>query len=82
MSSKKPTVKNEPLYHALRDEGLKKSRAAKIANSPAAVIEPVRKASRPVRKTTSKSASATKGGTTAQHRAAGKKGGKATAKKS
>ncbi len=52
-------VKNEKQYEALKDKGMSKQRAAKIAYSP----------------------DASQGGTTAHKKAAGRKGGKATAKK-
>jgi hypothetical protein len=36
MPSKKANVKNEKQYEALKDKGMSKERAAKIANSPGA----------------------------------------------
>ena len=36
MPSKRPSVKNEKQYEALKDKGLSKQRAARIANSPGA----------------------------------------------
>ena len=36
MPSKKANVKNEKQYEALKDKGMSKERAAKIANSPRA----------------------------------------------
>jgi hypothetical protein len=57
MPSRSANVKNEKQYEALKDKGMSKQRAARIANSP-------------------------QGGTTAQKKAAGRKGGKATARKS
>jgi hypothetical protein len=72
--SKKANVKNEKQYEALKDKGMSKERAAKIANSPGA-------SSRGGKKSGSGSSSK-QGGTTAQKKAAGSKGGKATAKKS
>ena len=76
MPSKKANVKNEKQYEALKDKGMSKERAAKIANSPAA-------SSRGGKKSHSGSSrsSASQGGTTAQKKAAGRKGGKATARK-
>ncbi|MGI8798479.1 MAG: DUF7218 family protein [Pseudonocardia sp.] len=34
MPKKRPSVKNEKQYEALKDKGMSKQRAAKIANSP------------------------------------------------
>jgi len=34
--NKRPNVKNEKQYEALKDKGMSKERAAKIANSPGA----------------------------------------------
>ena len=70
-------VKNEKQYEALKDKGMSKERAAKIANSPGA-SEPRRQE---VRLGSSRSSSS-QGGTTAQKKAAGRKGGRATANKS
>jgi hypothetical protein len=74
MPSKSAHVKNEKQYEALKDKGMSKKRAAKIANSP--------NASRNGGKSSGKGGSSKQGGTTAQHKAAGRKGGKATARKS
>jgi hypothetical protein len=74
MPSKRANVKNEKQYEALKDKGMSKSRAAKIANSPGA-------SSRGGKKSGS-GGSSKQGGTTAQKREAGRKGGKATARKS
>jgi len=73
MPSKSANVKNTKQYEALKDKGMSKERAAKIANSPGA-------SSRGGKKSGSGS-SPKQGGTTAQKREAGKKGGRATAKK-
>jgi hypothetical protein len=78
MPGKSANVKNEKQYEALKDKGMSKERAAKIANSPGA-------SSRGGKKSGSGSSSgstASQGGTTAQKKAAGRKGGKATARKS
>ena len=77
MPNKRPSVKNEKQYEALKEKGMSKERAAKIANSPGA-------SSRSGKKTHSGSSrsSSSQGGTTAQKKAAGRKGGKATARKS
>ena len=74
MPSKSANVKNERQYEALKDKGMSKQRAAKIANSPNA-SKHGGKASH------SGSGNSKQGGTTAQHKAAGRKGGKAAAKK-
>ena len=75
MPSKKANVKNEKQYEALKDKGMSKERAAKIANSPGA-SKHGGKASH------SGSGNSSQGGTTAQKKAAGRKGGKATARQS
>ena len=74
MPSKRANVKNEKQYEALKDKGMPKERAARIANSPGA-------SSRGGKKSGSGSSSS-QGGTTAQKKAAGRKGGKASARKS
>ena len=74
MPSKSANVKNEKQYEALRDKGMSKQRAARIANSPGA--------SSRGGKSSGKGGSPKQGGTTAQKKAAGRKGGKAAAKKS
>jgi hypothetical protein len=73
MPSRSANVKNEKQYEALKDKGMSKERAAKIANSP--------NASKNGGKKSGSGGSSKQGGTTAQHKAAGRKGGKATAKK-
>lgn len=74
MPSKRPSVKNEKQYEALKDKGMSKERAAKIANSP--------NASSKGGKSSGSGSSSKQGGTTAQKKAAGRKGGKLTAAKS
>ena len=74
MPGKSAHVKNEGQYEALKDKGMSKERAAKIANSP--------NASRNGGKASGSGGNAKQGGTTAQHKAAGRKGGRASAKKS
>jgi hypothetical protein len=74
MPQRSSNVKNEKQYEALRDKGMSKERAAKIANSPGA-------SSRGGKKSGS-GGSPSQGGTTAQKKEAGRKGGKATARKS
>ena len=74
MPSKSANVRNPRQYEALKDQGMSKQRAAKIANSP--------NASKRGGKKSGSGGDASQGGTTAQHKAAGRKGGKAAAKKS
>jgi hypothetical protein len=73
MPSKSANVKNEKQYEALKDKGMSKQRAARIANSP--------DASSHGGKASGKGGDSRQGGTTAQKKAAGRKGGKAAAKK-
>ena len=72
MPGKRASVKNEKQYEALRDKGMSKQRAAKIANSPGA--------SKRCGKKSGSGGNPKQGGTTAQHKAARRKGGKASAK--
>jgi hypothetical protein len=74
MPSKSANVKNPKQYEALKDKGMSKERAAKIANTP--------DASKKGGKASGKGGNSTQGGTTAQKKAAGRKGGKAAARKS
>jgi hypothetical protein len=74
MPGKSARVKNEKQYEALKDKGMSKERAARIANSPGA-------SSRGGKASGSSRSSPSQGGTTAQKKAAGRKGGKATARK-
>jgi hypothetical protein len=67
-------VKNDRQYEALKDKGMSKERAAKIANSP--------NASKHGGQKSGSGGDPSQGGTTAQKKAAGRKGGKAAAKKS
>ena len=70
MPSRSSNVKNERQYEALKDKGMSKERAAKIANSEGA-------SSRGGKKSGS-GGSPSQGGTTAQKKRAGRKGGKAS----
>ncbi len=70
MPEKRANVKNEKQYEALKEKGMSKARAAKIANSPGA--------SKRGGKKSGSGGDSRQGGTTAQHKAAGRKGGKAT----
>jgi hypothetical protein len=74
MPGKSAHVKNEKQYEALKEKGMSKERAAKIANSPKA-------SSQGGKKSHSGSGKPNQGGTTAQYKAAGRKGGKAAAAK-
>jgi hypothetical protein len=73
MPDKRPSVKNEKQYKALKRKGMSKERAARIANSPGA-------SSRGGKKSGSGGGSK-QGGTMAQKKNAGRKGGKAAARK-
>ena len=72
MPEKRANVKNEKQYEALRDKGMSKERAARIANSPGASSRGGKSSSR---------SSSSQGGTTSQKKTAGRKGGKATTRK-
>ena len=73
MPTKSANVKNKKQYEALKDKGMSKERAAKIANSP--------KASKHGGQKSGSGGNSRQGGTTAQHKAAARKGGKAAAAK-
>ena len=75
MPSKSANVKHEKQYEALKDKGMSKERAARIANSPDA-------SKHGGEQSRSGSGDSSQGGTTAQKKAAGRKGGRATARKS
>ena len=72
--TKRANVKNEEQYEALKDKGMSKGRAARIANSPNASSHGGQRSG--------SGGNARQGGTTAQHKAAGRKGGRATARRS
>jgi hypothetical protein len=74
MPGKSAHVKNEKQYEALKDKGMSKQRAARIANAPDA-------SKHGGEQSHSGSGRSNQGGTHAQHKAAGRKGGKAAAKK-
>jgi hypothetical protein len=67
-------VKNEKQYEALKDKGMSKQRAARIANNP--------KSSEHGGKQSGKGSNSKQCGTTAQKKEAGRKGGKSSARKS
>jgi len=73
MPDKRPSVKNEKQYEALKDKGMSKERAARIANSP--------NASKRGGQKSGSGGDSRQGGTTAQKKRAGRTGGKATAAK-
>jgi len=73
MPDKRPSVKSEKQYEALKRKGMSKERAARIANSPGASGRGGEKSG--------SDGSSKQGGTTAQKKAAGRKGGKAAARK-
>ncbi len=77
MPGKRSHVKNEKQYEALKDKGMSKERAAKIANSPGAS----KRGGEHSHSGSSYGDPSKQGGTTAQKRAAGRKGGQATARK-
>jgi hypothetical protein len=69
MAGKSAHVKNEKQYEALKDKGMSKERAARIANSPDA-------SKRGGEKSHSGGGDSSQGGTHAQKVKAGRKGGK------
>ena len=71
MPSKSANVKNEKQYEKLKEKGMSKQRAAKIANSPGASSRGGKKSGSGSSRSNSK-----QGGTTAQKKAAGRKGGR------
>lgn len=74
---KRATIKNEKQYEALKKKGMSKERAARISNSP----ESSKRGGEKSHASSGRSTRAKQGGTTAQKKAAGRKGGKATARK-
>ena len=74
MPGKRPGVKNDKQYEALKDKGMSKERAAKIANSPGASSRGGKRSG----SSGSKRSTSSQGGTRAQKQAAGRKGGKAS----
>jgi hypothetical protein len=73
MPTRSANVKNEKQYERLKEKGMSKQRAARIANSP--------DASKHGGQRSGSGSSPRQGGTTAQKREAGRKGGRATARK-
>ena len=78
MPNKSSNVKNEKQYEKLKDKGMSKERAARIANSPGASSRGGKKSG----SGSSSRSSSSQGGTTQQKKAAGRKGGRASARKS
>jgi hypothetical protein len=76
MPGKSAHVKNEKQYEALKKKGMSKERAARIAKSPDASKHGGEKSH-----SGSSRSNPSQGGTTAQKKAAGRKGGLATARK-
>lgn len=76
-----PSIKNDKQYEGLREKGMSKSRAAAIANTPDASSKGGKNSHKGGSSQSSKSSGAGSGGNRAQKQAAGRKGGKATAKK-
>jgi hypothetical protein len=72
------SVKNEKQYEKLKEKGMSKERAARIANSPGSSSRGGKKSG----SGSSSRSSSSQGGTTAQKKAAGRKGGKAATRKS
>ena len=72
MPGKQSNIKNRKQYEALKEKGMSKERAAKIANSPDASKHGGQKSG--------SGGDSSQGGTTAQKKNAGRKGGKASHK--
>lgn len=72
MPRESANVKNEKQYEKLKDKGMSKERAAKIANTP--------DASQKGGKKSGSGGDSSQGGTTAQKKEAGRKGGEAKGK--
>jgi hypothetical protein len=70
-------VENEEQYEALKEKGMSKERGAKIANPPGAPSRGGKKSY-----SYSSKSSSSQGGTTAQKKVAGRRGGKVKARKS
>ena len=76
MPNKRPSVKNERQYEKLKEKGMSKQRAARIANSAGASSRGGQHSG-----SGSSRSNSSQGGTTAQKKAAGRKGGRASARK-
>jgi hypothetical protein len=71
-----PSIKDDKQYEALREKGMSKERAAKVANDPDSSRHGGESSGSGTKRQASK-----QGGTKAQKAAAGRKGGKKTASK-
>ncbi|MGH2793615.1 MAG: DUF7218 family protein [Actinomycetota bacterium] len=69
-------IKNRDQYEKLKEKGMSKQRAARIANSPGASKRGAKASGSGKRRRAT-----SQGGTTAQKKAAGRKGGRASARK-
>ena len=78
----RPSVKDDKQYEGLREKGMSKERAAKIANTPGASSKGGKNSHSGGSSQSSKSSGSGSGGNRKQKQEAGRKGGKATAKKS
>ena len=74
MPGKRPSVKNEKQYEKLKEKGMSKERAAKIANSPGASSRGGKASGSGVRR--HNSSSPARDGTAAEGGRAGRKGGR------
>jgi hypothetical protein len=77
-----PSVKDDKQYEGLREKGMSKERAAKIANTPDASSKGGKHSHSGGSSQSSKSSGSGSGGNRKQKQEAGRKGGKATASKS
>ena len=73
-----PSVKDKKQYEGLREKGMSKERAAKIANTPNASHKGGERSHGGGSSQSSKRSGAGSGGNRAQKQAAGRKGGKAS----
>ncbi len=80
MPSRTRDIKIEKQHEALKEKGMSKARAARIANSPGASSRGGKASSRG-RRNAGSGSSAQRRGTTAQSKSTGRKDGKATAAK-
>jgi hypothetical protein len=77
MPVRRPSIKNEKQYERLKEKGMSKERAARIANAPGSSKRGGQKSGSGTRRRAT-----SQGGTTAQKKKAGRKGGRASARKS
>jgi hypothetical protein len=74
-----PTIKNDKQYEGLREKGMSKERAAKIANTPEASSKGGKNSHSGGSSESRKSSGPGSGGNRAQKQAAGRTGGKKSA---